>query len=209
MKRTLTSFLACLLLAVASQAQIVDFDDLPASSDGYAIGTGYAGLNWNNFYRLTGLSYPSPSGYHAGIISPENIAFNAYGHPASILALGDATFSVQSAFLTGAWNDDLQIQLQGFRDGSLVSGYDFSVLVSATEPTKVLIGFENIDELKFTASGGTRYQGYQGVGTQFVLDDLALGSGPAQAVPEPSTYGLIGAGALLGLAFWRRRAARR
>ncbi len=29
------------------------------------------------------------------------------------------------------------------------------------------------------------------------------------AVPEPSTYGLLGAGVLVGLAFWRRRAARR
>ena len=28
-------------------------------------------------------------------------------------------------------------------------------------------------------------------------------------VPEPSTYGLLGAGVLLGLAIWRRRAARR
>ncbi len=28
-------------------------------------------------------------------------------------------------------------------------------------------------------------------------------------VPEPSTYGLLGAGVLVGLAFWRRRAVRR
>ena len=209
MKRTLMSFFACLLLAVGSQAQIVDFDDLPTSSLGSAVGAGYAGLNWSSFYHLTGSSLSSPSGYKAGVVSPENVVYNAWAAPASILAIGDATFSVQSAFLCGAWNDDLQVQIQGFRDGNLLSGYDFTVVLSATAPTNVFMGFENIDELRFTSSGGTKHAGYDGSGTHFVLDDLALGAGQPQPVPEPSTYGLLGAGALLGLAIWRRRAARR
>ncbi len=38
---------------------------------------------------------------------------------------------------------------------------------------------------------------------------IRLATNAGEAVPEPSTYGLLGAGVLLGLAIWRRRAARR
>lgn len=46
---------------------------------------------------------------------------------------------------------------------------------------------------------------YSGFGALLHFNGVSSSS----PVPEPSTYGLLGAGVLLGLAIWRRRAARR
>ncbi len=82
------------------------------------------------------------------------------------------SFDLVSADLTAAWNDNLQFVAQGYIKGTLV--YSQTNLLSATAPTLVQFNFYGVDEVVFSSSGGTRYGGYVGSGTQFVLDNLSV-----------------------------------
>ena len=76
------AFVALLLGFTPAWATVLTFDDLPSSPGSmYPIGT-YGGLNWSeDFYYLNGSQYfEVNSGYRNGVISPNNVAFNAGGH---------------------------------------------------------------------------------------------------------------------------------
>ncbi len=100
----------------------------------------------------------------------------------------------------GFWNTD-SLTATLF-DGSVLLG---SASVPGNVPGNPNVLFYGIqspaafDHVQLTISGS---------GNHFIaFDNLMFEpaiSGPSGAVPEPSTYGLLAAGALLGLAFWRR-----
>jgi hypothetical protein len=130
------------------------------------------------------------------------VAFNANGNPAEIDARG-TNFSFLSTYLTGAWSSNLNIEVQGFRGGSLL--YDETVVASATNPTLFTFNYLNVDRLYFRSFGG-QDAGFppshgQG-GTWFVVDNMSI-----EFVPEPSTFLLAGLSALTLCAFLKRRRA--
>ena len=163
--------LAVLLCSVCSVARAVDpvigFDDLPGT--GKPVPANYHGLNYNNLNYLSTLGVTNASGYLAGVVTSYEVVYNDFGNPASITA---GLFDLVSADLTAAWNDNLQFVAQGYIKGTLV--YSQTNLLSATAPTLVQFNFYGVDEVVFSSSGGTRYGGYVGSGTQFVLDNLSV-----------------------------------
>jgi hypothetical protein len=150
------------------------FDDLPAST-GVPVPNGYRGVNWNNFYYLDGVNYANnPSGYAAGVVSTNNVAYDGYGTPASVTNATGSHFNFISAELTAAWNDNLQVEAQGYVDGVLT--YDQTYTLSATTPTLIVFGYLGVTEVNFIPSGGTPHAGYSGGGTQFVMDNVTIGA---------------------------------
>lgn len=146
--------------------ELATFDSL-GSEEG-AIANGYGSLNWANFYSLDGVNYGEPSGYEAGVISSNNVAFNAYGYPAAIYS-DNYAFMLKSAYLTAAWNDNLHVQVKGYFLGRLV--YTRTYILSATTPTLVKFPSALVSEVDFIASGGTPY--YDGDATHFAMDNLS------------------------------------
>ena len=147
---------------------------------------GYGGLNWNSFYVLDGVHYYlNPSGYGAGAVSTNNVVWGI-GF-ASITSANP--FNLFSAYLTAAWNDDLQLEAKGYTNGVLI--YDNTYTLSATNPILINFNYLGVTEVDFTSSGGTHHPGYSGNGTHFVMDNVnaATGpgvlSGPQIAVPLP------------------------
>jgi hypothetical protein len=157
---------------------LVTFDDLPGSD--LLVPNGYNSLNWSNFYYLDAATYPGPSGYGAGMVSPPNVAFNGYGLPAAI----SSTTSVDmlSAYLTAAWNDNLRVEAKGYAGTNLI--YDSTYVLSATAPTLINFDYLGVTTVQFNSSGGTPHPGYGGAGTQFVMDNLTVVFPPP---PPPST----------------------
>ncbi|MGD0262730.1 MAG: immunoglobulin domain-containing protein [Verrucomicrobiota bacterium] len=167
--------LGAVLVVLPSGAQVLTFDDLPETVNGLAVANGYGALNWNNFGEIDGLglaNYVGPSGYTAGVVSPNNVVFNGDGLPASISSAG-APFNLDSAYLTAAWNDNLQVQAFGFV-GSNNLAFSNTWTLSATAPTLVQFNYTNVTEVDFVSSGGAPHPGYSGSGEHFVMDNLAV-----------------------------------
>jgi hypothetical protein len=202
----LRSFLipaACLHLlvfcAVSSRSQtVVTFDDISNVGNSAVITNGYQGLNWTNFWVLNAFTQTSTyglSGYYYGMVTASNVAYDGFGNPAEIDSPG-TNFDFLGAHFTGAWNSNLNIEVQGFRGTNLV--YDETKVVSATSPTLCTFDYLDIDHLYFNSYGGEPAFG----GTSrasFVMDNFMF-----EFIPEPSTF-LLAALAAVSLAAVLRR----
>jgi len=188
--------LVCAATTVRAQLTLITFDDLPDTTSA-AIPNGYNGLNWVSFHTLDPvLTYGShPNGYQAGLVSPDNVAYDSGGSSASIIST--LPFNFISAYLTAAWNDNLQVEVMGYVGTTLT--YDNTYLLSATAPTLINFNYLGVDEVYFNPFGGTPHPGYNGTGEQFVMDNLTM------SVPEPSSEAMIMLGATLLLSWCARR----
>ncbi len=184
----LAALLACAGTAFA-QTEILTFDDL-SGVGGYneyrLIPNGYGGLQWQNLLYMAGLAQTPNSGYVNGVVSLSNIAFNGAGAPALV---SDGFFNLNSAYLTAAWNDGLQVEVKGFVGATLI--YDHAYTVNTTGPTLVNFNYTGINQVMFISSGGTPHPGLGSSGEQFVMDNLSI-----TFVPEPSAFALVGLAAM-------------
>jgi hypothetical protein len=186
----------------ACRATIITFDDiLHDTGVSSLIANGYQGLVWSNFSSVNAVLQTNDfglSGYYYGMVSASNVAFDASGNPAEIDSTG-ATFNFLSVYLTGAWNSNLNVEVEGFRGGSLM--YDQIVTVAATNATQFAFDYMDIDRLYFSSSGG------QGAGFSFPSGrNFAMDNFDFEFVPEPSSFLLTLVGVL---ALWSLRKRRR
>src|SRR5579859_1288592 len=181
-------------------AAVITFDDLIRNTGTESsISNGYQGVVWNNFAAFNAIlstNIVGVTGGYYGMVSPSNDAFNGLGQPAEIDSQG-TDFDFTSAYFTGAWHSNLNIEVQGFRAGNLL--YDQTVIASATNPTLSTFDYLNIDRLYFDSYGGDVAFGHDG-GPGFVMDNLTI-----EFIPEPSPFLLTAAGALMLWAGLRRK----
>jgi hypothetical protein len=188
MKRLLKAVWIVLLVtnAASNAASLWTFDELATPEDipglNYStIPDGYGGLSWSNFGVLDGSIRPASEGYHTGLVSPNNVAFNFYGDPASI-SLSGGLFNLDSAYLALALNLDtsLSVQVQGLVGGTLL--YDNTYTVHRDVPTFIDFDYRGIDRVVFITSPAQ----------QFALDNLTV----TIPEPEPTTVGVVVCGLL-------------
>jgi len=192
-----------LLAAGPAQATILTFDDLPGT--GVPISS-YGGLSWSTyFYHLDGslLAYAG-TGYDHGRVSPNHVAYNAWEN---VVAVSDNVFDFNGAWLTGAWNDGLNVKVEGWLDA--VKKYDQTVTVNTAGAT--WFGFEYLDvnRLVFSSEGGTPnpIAAQRGEGHHFAMDNFTFDQEPV--IPEPASlvvWSLLAA-AGIGFTYWRRKRA--
>ncbi len=184
--------------ASISSPTVITFDN-PPLSPGY-IASPYQGLSWSNFYCLNGIldpeTYPSlTDGYYYGVVSASNVVFNGLGQPAEIDSV--TNFDFLSAYFTGAWHSNLNIEVQGFNGAEEI--YDTIVVASATNPTLFTFNYLDIDRLYFNSYGGDVAFGYDG-GAQFAMDNFEY-----EFIPEPSSLLLTVLGAVSLVALLKRK----
>ena len=128
---------------------VITFDDLAGSQ--LPVPANYDNLTWSNFYYLNGPAY-GPSGYAAGAVSSSNVVYNAFGAPAAISSL--VPFDLLSAWLTAAWDDNLQVELKGYSGNTLA--YDTLYTLNATNPVLVPFNCLGVTAVEFISSAAPR-----------------------------------------------------
>ncbi len=182
-------------------ATVLTFDDLSETGSGSFLANGYQGLSWSNFGIKNAVLYVAAlgsNGFYSGIVSASNVTYNGLANPAEINSSG-TNFNFLSAYLTGAVNSNLNVEVEGFRGASLV--YSQVVVASATAPTLFAFNYLNIDRLHFNAFGGEPAFG-TAPAEYFVMDNFTFAF-----IPEPSTVLLTAAGALLLWPLLKRKRA--
>lgn len=199
-KSLLIAGLAVAALALSANsgiAEIITFDDLPDGALEPPIPAGYGGVNWSSyFYYMDGLRYSgNPSGYRNGVVSANNVAFNGDSSPVSFSS--PVTFTLNSFYITAAWNDRLPVTVSGLFNGSQI--YTLSLALNTSGPTFVNLGWSGVNEVRFSSYPWLVPPG-DGRG-HFALDNLSIDPVP---IPPVGTGlpGLILAGCFLG---WFRR----
>jgi hypothetical protein len=191
---------------------VVTFDDLNETGSGAFFSIqhqGYQGLSWSNILcnnailetniaaHIAGGIFGTNglSGDYYGMVSPSNVAVMVSGCEIDSPGTG---FNFLSAYLTGFYNSNLNIDVQGYRDTNLV--YDQTVVASATNATLFTFNFSDIDRLYFTSYGGQgAFESYNN-GSEFVMDNFEF-----EFIPEPSSFLLAALGAVSLIAFLRRK----
>jgi hypothetical protein len=140
----------------------------------YDILNGYGSLAWSNIGVVSTQEYNafrSGNGYGNNVVSGDNVAFNGFGNPGTPAA--DYKVDLVSGWFGAAWNDGLQVKVEGLVNGAVVATKSF--VTNTTGPLLVTFDatFENLDSFRFSTSGGTKATPYP-AGTQLVLDDLTV-----------------------------------
>lgn len=144
-------------------------------------------FHWNNFYVANFGDDFRASGYRAGVVSGKNIMFADTTGQVS----RTGSFDLNSAYVTAAWFNGLQVRVEGYGGGVLL--YDNTYTVNASGPTLINFGYVGVDTVTWTAFGGTDIPlSYIGYGHQFAIDDMVV------TVPEPGVLPL-GVMGVLGL----------
>ncbi len=156
------------------------------------------GVIFGSLNAINIASEQGTNGYYYGMVSPSNVAYNAGAQPAEIDSA--TNFNFLSAYITGAWNSNLNIQVKGFNGTNLL--YNQTVVASATNPTFFTFNYFNIDRLYFDSYGGQPAGFPAGGGDEFVMDNFLF-----DVIPEPSSFLLAALGAVSLVAFLRRNRA--
>lgn len=173
-------------------AVLLIFDDIPAAVGGSPQGTipdGYGGLVWSSAGFIRGSTQHPGSGFENGAVSGSYVAYNEF---AAVTVVNGGLFRFQSAYFTAAWNNDLELDVEGYQGGSLLFTLPSPLIVDPTAPTFRAFNWAGIDELRISASGGTN-AGLGGSGAFFAMDDFSFDV----VIPEPSTGLLAAAGVML------------
>ena len=206
--RFLAPFVLFTLLAFStisqSWATVITFDDIPLNNGtGEFLADNYQGLVWSNCAVGNGIlqhdNFPFiTNGFYYGVVSSSNVAVLAFDGPSEINSPG-TNFNFLSAYLTGGWNSNLNIEVQGFDGANLL--YDTTVVVSATAPTMFNFNYMDINRLSFNSFGGQVAFSFDG-GDQVAMDNFTF-----EFVPEPSSLILAVFAVLTLLPFFRRKRA--
>jgi hypothetical protein len=193
--------LAAVALVNSAMAELLTFDHLPRTS-GSQLPSGLGEFEWSaDFDYVTGAFLGG--GYANGVVSPPNVAYNAFGGNA---AFGRSMpFELDSFYLTAAWRTGLNVTVIGKLDGAVVD--KTTLTVNTSSPTLETFDWD-VNEVVFHSFGGTN-AGLGGNGYQFALDDLstsAVTKSSAEfvsfSVPESSTWAMMLLGfAGLGIAY--------
>jgi len=182
----------CLLTLIGNlEASVLMFDDITSDVNDFGpIPDGYGGFDWT----LDGVihkDYFVSSGYGNGVVSGDYVT--QAGDVGSNITGSEFTFN--GAYFTAAWNNGLEMNIEGYNNGNLLYSDDFTI--DTYSPTWISFDWVGIDELKFATSGGINAGlGYSG--PNWAMDDFTYNN----PIPEPATLSLL---ALGGLVLRRRR----
>ncbi len=107
----------------------------------------------DNFWSIRGVNVHPGSGYDYGTISQPLAGFNGYADPMTMSCPG-GKFSLKSLWMTPAWENGLEVTLDGYENGLLKTTFTVT-LTDTTQATffeSHLNGFKGLDSLTITTN---------------------------------------------------------
>lgn len=156
---------------IAQGQKLFHFDDISDTEEAELFGGKQLGdFYWSDSWAVAhNKGYYPGSGYEKGNVSPYHSGFNWFAKPVSVTS--DEEFTLDSVYLTAAWNKGLNITIEGLNDGK--QKFLETVTVNNDKPNKFDFNTPYIDEIKFESFGGTDADPGDGfTGTHFVIDNL-------------------------------------
>ena len=129
--RVLVTVLALFCSAVPLSASVLTFDDVPGANpatSGNVIPNGYGGFNWDQASVLHKSFHPG-TGYEYGVVSGEWAAYSAYDN---LVTVADGTFDFNGVYLTSAWNQTDNINIEGWLGSTRLYDADVQVVQRRT-----------------------------------------------------------------------------
>ncbi|CAF1525023.1 unnamed protein product, partial [Didymodactylos carnosus] len=168
--RSLTSSCGC--------TRVLTFDDISnTGNDRYpAIPNGYGGLTWTNALIMNTtwerVTY-GWNGYASGLSSGVFVGFNSNAQQMSMSVPVGQYFQLNSISLCAAWRNNLTVTIKGIRANIPVYQTVINLPV-ASKNILYTIKWAGIDKVTLDSVGGIEYPNLNGVGTQFVFDDIDI-----------------------------------
>jgi PEP-CTERM motif len=185
----LVALVTTLGVSAFGSSYTLTFDDLPYPGGGVPIPNGYGGLNWSNEFYVDGTLLPG-TGYDNGIVSPNNVAFDAFAAGATLTTVS-GFLSLDSGWFTSAHFTNVD-EIDTYLGGNLTGAFVFPALTS--QPTFVDFGGVLFDTAFIFSNGD-----------QLVIDNLTLDT--SSPTPEPASMLLLGTGALTLMSRLRKRSS--
>ena len=192
-KNLFIGLFVCLLMVMGNirtaMAEVLTFDTLGGGND-TLVPSGYGGFNWNNMDSYFYSDYNTNYQNTLTPVSGNVLVYNSNGTSASMSSVNGTKFNFNDAYIAGwtsnnagwAYNANT-VTIDGYNKGVLVDSYTAHLTGSMTD---FAVNLKGVDQVTFTSDGNNKW---------FVMDNVST-----SAVPEPSTYALMGIGGLL-LAF--------
>lgn len=165
--------LVALTLLCAQQltsASLLHFDEFVLGNGYVDVPSGYANLQWQNFGIIGGSHRQTNSIYYVGMVSPQNVAFNKYGSPATISSV--SPFNLISAYLTGG-QQPVSVTVIGYTNDTQV--YSGTFIVSNGAPTHAAFNYVGVTRVRFSTWSDRL----------FAMDNLVVTDVAAPTNPPP------------------------
>ena len=154
---------------------IIKFEGLAPDGEIAAVPDGHRHLNWNNVYAVNGADFAG-TGHNSVIHSGKASAYNNAGLSIAFRSADRADdFDLNSGYFATFISTDLKVKVVGFDDGERVAKKVFLL-----DPTQEFVTFahkfDDIDEVRFKARGGTddNPNDDQPLTDAFAVDDLFI-----------------------------------
>ncbi|CAF1308486.1 unnamed protein product [Adineta steineri] len=131
-------------------SSLITFDDIKnINASGIPIPNGYGGLSWGNGMTFNGLNSSSGTGYTTGVVSPPNLAYDAFGNDIVITNATTKTFTINSFYSCAVWYDNITLEMTGTREGTTL--YTKSVQLFMRNRTFIELNWSDIDSINLNS----------------------------------------------------------
>ncbi|MGF1491991.1 MAG: PEP-CTERM sorting domain-containing protein [Microcoleaceae cyanobacterium] len=167
--------------APTSETLVLDFEGIDSLKN-------YGGLNWQDFGLIDRENQPDNSGLSNGIRGGQAALRPIGSNVNPIVNSNDGAFTFNGTYLTAAWSNGLQIEIQGFFEGQLIPEFSTTITTNIETQTFAELNWEGVDELRFNSFGGVDIEAPRFNRKAFVVDDFTITrTRSPQPVPEPLT----------------------